>query len=100
MSQRQNNSAQPPHPGEAADSANGVSKGTALLVATLASFLMPFMGSSINIALPSIGTDFSMNAVLLSWVATAYLLAAAVFLVPFGRLGDDTRTARGFSPPG
>jgi EmrB/QacA subfamily drug resistance transporter len=29
-----------------------------------------------------------MNAVLLSWVATAYLLAAAVFLVPFGRLAD------------
>ena len=88
MQGTQNNGAQPPQPGEAAGTANGVSKGTALLVATLASFLMPFMGSSINIALPSIGKDFAMNAVLLSWVATAYLLAAAVFLVPFGRLGD------------
>ena len=29
-----------------------------------------------------------MDAVLLSWVATAYLLAAAMFLVPFGRLSD------------
>ena len=29
-----------------------------------------------------------MNAVLLGWVATAYLLAAAMFLVPFGRLAD------------
>lgn len=88
MSQIENNGAQPPHQGKAADTTVGVGKGTALLVATLASFLMPFMGSSINIALPSIGKDFAMNAVLLSWVATAYLLAAAVFLVPFGRLAD------------
>lgn len=63
-------------------------KTSALLVASLASFLTPFMGSSINIALPSIGKHFAMNAVLLSWIATAYLLAAAVFLVPFGRIAD------------
>ena len=59
-----------------------------LLVATLASLLTPFMSSSINIALPSIGEHFGMDAVLLSWVATSYLLAAAVSLVPFGRLAD------------
>ncbi len=29
-----------------------------------------------------------MNAILLSWVNTAYLLAAAVFLVPFGEAAD------------
>ena len=46
------------------------------------------MGSSINIALPSIGRQLSADAVTLSWVATGYLLAAAVFLVPFGRLAD------------
>lgn len=63
-------------------------KAAVLLVATLASFLTPFMGSSINIALPSIGAHFHMDAVLLSWAATAYLLAAAIFLVPFGRLAD------------
>jgi EmrB/QacA subfamily drug resistance transporter len=59
-----------------------------LLVATLAAFLTPFMGSSINIALPSIGREFSMNAILLGWVATSYLLAAAMFLVPFGKAAD------------
>ncbi len=64
------------------------SKRAALIVATMASFLTPFMGSAINIALPSIGREFKMDAILLSWVATAYLLAAAVFLVPFGRLAD------------
>jgi len=88
MAETQNNGPQPPQPGEAAGTGNGVSKGTALLVATLASFLMPFMGSSVNVALPSLGKEFAMDAVLLSWVATSYLLAAAVFLVPWGRLGD------------
>lgn len=63
-------------------------KRSVLLVATTASFLTPFMGSSINIALPSIGREFTMDAVLLGWVATAYLLAAAMFLVPFGRIAD------------
>jgi len=61
---------------------------SALIVATLSSFITPFMGSSINIALPSIEKEFQMDAVLLSWVATSYLLAAAVSLVPFGRLAD------------
>jgi len=60
----------------------------ALLVATLASFLGPFMGSSVNVALPSIGRDFAMSAVLMSWVNTAFLLSAATLTVPFGRLGD------------
>jgi EmrB/QacA subfamily drug resistance transporter len=61
---------------------------SAAVVAGLAAFLAPFMGSAINIALPSIGSRFGAEAVTLGWVATGYLLAAAVFLVPFGRLGD------------
>jgi MFS family permease len=65
-----------------------VTKKAVLLVATMASFLTPFMGSSINIALPTIGKEFAMDAILLSWVATAYLLATAVFLLPFGRIAD------------
>lgn len=63
-------------------------KRAALFAASLASFVTPFMGSSVNIALPSIGQEFAMNAVVLSWVATSYLLAAAMFLVPFGRIAD------------
>ncbi len=46
------------------------------------------MGSAINIALPAIGEDLNMNTIMLGWVATSYLLAAAVFLLPFGRLAD------------
>jgi EmrB/QacA subfamily drug resistance transporter len=68
--------------------ANGVDKRVVLLVAATASFLTPFMATSINIALPSIGKEFSIDAVSLSWITTAYLLAAAMLLVPFGRIAD------------
>ncbi len=61
---------------------------TALAVSVLAGFLTPFMGSAVNVALPDIAAEFSLKAVTLGWVATAYLLAAAVFLVPLGRLAD------------
>jgi len=63
-------------------------KMAALVVAATSSFLTPFMGSSVNIALPAIGEEFALDAVTLSWVATSAVLAAAIFLVPFGRLGD------------
>ena len=65
-----------------------VSKGAVLVIAAMSSFLTPFTGSSVNIALPSIGNHLALNAVALGWVATAYLLAAAIFLVPFGRIAD------------
>ncbi|OGW33416.1 MAG: MFS transporter [Nitrospirae bacterium GWC2_56_14] len=63
-------------------------KRAALLIAVLASFLTPFMVSSINIAIPAISRDFHMSAVAMSWVATSYLLTTAIFLLPFGRLAD------------
>jgi EmrB/QacA subfamily drug resistance transporter len=67
---------------------NRATKLSALTVASLSSFLTPFMVSSVNVALPSIEKEFKIDAVMLSWVATAYLLAAAISLVPFGKLGD------------
>ncbi len=63
-------------------------KKVVLLITTMASFLAPFMGSSVFIGLPSIGKDFGMDVVLLSWVSLSYLLAAAMFLVPFGKIAD------------
>ncbi|HVN96901.1 MAG TPA: MFS transporter [Syntrophorhabdaceae bacterium] len=63
-------------------------KRNALLVASLSSFLTPFMGSSVNVSLPTMGRDLSMDAIALSWVATSYILSAAAFLVPFGRASD------------
>ncbi|MGD0232022.1 MAG: MFS transporter, partial [Syntrophorhabdales bacterium] len=59
-----------------------------LLIAALSNFLTPFMGSSVIVSLPRIGRDLSMNVLTLSWVSTAYLVAAAAFLVPCGRASD------------
>jgi len=59
-----------------------------LIIATTGSFLTPFMMSSLNIALPTIQKDFAADAVLLSWIATSYLLATAIFLVPIGKIAD------------
>jgi MFS family permease len=61
---------------------------SALLVATLTSFMGPFMISAVNVALPAIQADLDMDAVQLSWIATAYLLAVAVWLVPSGKIAD------------
>ncbi len=74
---------------EAKDSEKSkTSKTSVLVVVALSSFLTPFMISSVNIALPTIQAEFSVNAVMLSWIANAYLLASGVMLVPAGKMGD------------
>jgi EmrB/QacA subfamily drug resistance transporter len=73
-------------PFDAVNSSGG--KTVTLWVTTAASFLTPFMGASANIALPSIGRELSMSAILLGWVAYAFLIAAATVLVPTGRIAD------------
>jgi EmrB/QacA subfamily drug resistance transporter len=50
--------------------------------------LTPLQASSVVVALPTIGRDFGIDPVFVSWVITAFVLAAAIFLVPFGRLAD------------
>ncbi len=59
-----------------------------LLATTISSFTTPFMGSSVNVALPMIAHEFSMNALSVSWVASSFLLAASITLLPLGRLAD------------
>jgi EmrB/QacA subfamily drug resistance transporter len=70
------------------DALTGTEKQIVLLIAVLAGFLTPFDSASVNIALPSIASEFHMDVISLSWIATAYLLAAALFLVPFGKIAD------------
>lgn len=76
---------------------NATRKNAAMLIAILSSFLTPFMVASLNIALPSIGKRFSMGAALLGWVSTSYLLTAAMFLVPFGKVADIVGRKRIFT---
>jgi MFS family permease len=63
-------------------------KKSVLLVSTFAAFLTPFLTSAVNLALPSIGKEFHANAISLSWVISSFILTSAIFLLPFGRLGD------------
>lgn len=69
----------------------------ALTSSMISAFVMSFMGSALNVALPSIGEEFQADALLLGWVATSFLLASAVFLVPFGRLADILGRRRVFT---
>ncbi|MDI9644907.1 MAG: MFS transporter [Candidatus Verstraetearchaeota archaeon] len=74
--------------GSGRQNAPQTSKNSVLLVATLATFVTPFSMSSVNIALPAIGAEFGMDAILMGWVTTSFLLSSATFLVIFGRLSD------------
>lgn len=59
-----------------------------LIIAALSSFLTPFMGSSVNVALPAIAAQFKVDAIVQNWIPASYLLAAAIFAVPFGRISE------------
>lgn len=43
---------------------------------------------AVNVALPAIAKELSMTAMGLSWVATSFILTAAITLIPLGRLAD------------
>ncbi|MDN7024716.1 MFS transporter [Methanoculleus sp. FWC-SCC1] len=72
------------------------SRSVILALVTVATFLNPFTGSAINLALPAIGSEFSVDATTLAWVSSAYLLASVIFLLPAGRLGDSRGRIRIF----
>ena len=55
-----------------------------------------FLISSINIALPAIEQSFGLNAISLSWVITAFLVATGIFLLPVGKWGDISGNVRLF----
>jgi EmrB/QacA subfamily drug resistance transporter len=59
-----------------------------LVVAALSSFLVPYTGSSITVALPAMAVQFQADAVTLGWITSAYIITAAIFIVPFGRYAD------------
>lgn len=70
------------------DAAASVRPAYVLLVNFLAAWMTAFMTTSINIALPSIQTEFHLGPVALGWLPLAYTLASAVFLLTFAKIGD------------
>src|SRR4030042_983349 len=65
-----------------------VNKNIVLIIATTTAFILPFLVAAVNVALPVMGRQFDMEAVVMSWVSTSYFLAIAMVQVPFGRLSD------------
>ena len=61
-----------------------------LILATLmiASFLGRLDGTIVNLALPKIIQDFGITVTQASWISTAYIIANAIFVPVFGKLGD------------
>lgn len=68
-----------------------------LMISAGGSFLAPFMVSALIVAIPTIGVEFSMDAVAMSWLANVFFLAASMFLIPFGRLADIVGVKKIFS---
>lgn len=74
----------------AADSSshNGVPKGLILLTVIIGTFLGRLDQTIVDLALPKIITDFHITVSHAGWIATAYIIANAVFVPVWGKLGD------------
>ncbi|MFI5265453.1 MAG: DHA2 family efflux MFS transporter permease subunit [Candidatus Levyibacteriota bacterium] len=61
-----------------------------LILATVmvASFLGRLDGTIVNLAIPQIIKEFGITVSQASWISTAYIIANAIFVPIFGKLGD------------
>lgn len=59
-----------------------------LVTLMIASFLGRLDGTIVNLALPKIIQDFGITVSQASWISTAYIIANAIFVPVFGKLGD------------
>lgn len=59
-----------------------------LVTLMIASFLGRLDGTIVNLAIPKIIKDFGLTVSQASWISTAYIIANAIFVPIFGKLGD------------
>jgi EmrB/QacA subfamily drug resistance transporter len=59
--------------------------------------LLPLLSSSTNVALPRIGQEFAMNAIMLAWVSTSFLIPSIALLLPLSRIADTLGRKRIFT---
>ncbi|MFA6523669.1 MAG: DHA2 family efflux MFS transporter permease subunit [Candidatus Peribacteraceae bacterium] len=67
---------------------NGIPKWLILLTVIIGTFLGRLDQTIVNLALPDIIDDFHITVSAAGWIATAYILANAVFVPIWGKLGD------------
>jgi MFS family permease len=78
-----------PHPDAGRrEAGTAMSPAAALTTVSAALFLLGVNTTAINTALNAIAGDLDMGSSDLGWAVGIYLLAAAVFVIPGGRLGD------------
>src|ERR671937_615504 len=68
-----------------------------LLAVCVATFMLLLDITIVNVALPSIKSDFHASLSSLQWVVDAYALTLASFLLVFGSLGDRLGRRRIFT---
>ena len=61
-----------------------------ILVLLLVSVLPAFTGSSLNVAIPTIGAEFKSPTADLGWIVAGYAICCLTLALPFGRLADLT----------
>jgi len=66
----------------------GVPRWLILLTVIIGTFLGRLDQTIVNLALPHIINDFSITVSSAGWIATAYILANAIFVPVWGKLGD------------
>ncbi|WP_210604390.1 DHA2 family efflux MFS transporter permease subunit [Brevibacterium oceani] len=76
------------HAPEAVETARSPRPWLALIFLALAEFIVVLDASIVNIALPVLGTELTMDNATLAWVITAYVLPFGALLLLGGRLAD------------
>lgn len=61
-----------------------------LAAAMITSFMITFMGSALNLSVPSLEKYFGVNAAYVSWIVSSYTIAVAAMSLPMGKVSDVT----------
>lgn len=59
-----------------------------LITLMIGAFMGRLDGTIVNLAIPKIISDFGITVSQASWITTAYIIANAIFIPVFGKLGD------------
>jgi EmrB/QacA subfamily drug resistance transporter len=60
----------------------------ALIVSAIAAFIAAMNMNAVNVAIPVIGNQLEMKAVLLVWITNSVMFVSAILFIPFGSLAD------------
>ncbi len=65
-----------------------------LLTVLITAFITPFMGSSMNLCVINIESEFHTSAAIVGWVITSFTMATVALSIPMGKIADVTGRKR------